>query len=342
MPQPAKGIRLFRRTDTKIWYIRDGTRQHSTRTRDRGQAEAALAGYIAERDRPTGPATPDRMTVATALEIYGTQHAPTRRDAARIGYAIQALVLFLGHLLVASIRAATCRRYAVGRARAPGTVRRELGVLRAALRYCEVEGYLTAAPRVWLPKRPAPRDRWLTRCEVAQLVRAAYRNPRWRHLVPLIVVAVYTGTRCDAILRLRFMPSTEGGWVDTESGLLYRRGQGETETAKRRPPIPLPRRLLAHLKRWEANGQRYVVEVRGQRVGSVKTAWSSLLQAAAIPHCTRHDLRHTAITWGMQRGMNVADACGYFGISLEELQRTYWHHHPDFLKGAAAAMDRRR
>ena len=340
MPQPAKGIRLFRRKDTSIWYIRDGSRQHSTRTRDRRQAEAALAAHIAERDRPTGPATPEQMTIAEVLDIYGTQHAPTRRDPARIGHAINALVPIVGSLPVASIRGATCRRYEVARARAPGTVRRELGVLRAALNFCHVEGYLTAAPRVWLPQRPAPRDRWLTRREAAQLLRTAYRNPRWQHLAPFILVALYTGTRSDAVLRLRFMPSTKGGWVDTAAGRLYRRGTREAETSKRQPTIPLPRRLLAHLKRWESHGQRYVVEIHGQRVASVKTAWKSLLQAAGVGHCTRHDLRHTAITWAMQRGMDKWEASGYFGISWDELERTYGHHHPDHLKKAAEVMDR--
>lgn len=342
MPQPAKSTRLFCRNDTGFWYIRDGRRQYSTRTRDCRQAEAALAAYIAQRDRPPGPVTPARMTVAQVLEIYGTHHAPTVKDPARIGYAIDPLVRHLGSLPVAAIRRETCRHYEKERARAPGTVRRELGLLRAALRFCEKEGHLTAAPHVWLPNRPPPRDRWLTRGEVAKLLWTASRNPDWRHLVPFILVAVYTGTRSDAILRLRYMRSTEGGWVDTAVGRLYRRGTREAETAKRRPPIPLPRRLLAHLKQRAENGQRYVVEIHGQRVASVKTAWKSLLQAAGVDHCTRHDLRHTAITWAMQRGMDKWEACGYFGISWAELERTYGHHHPDYLKNAAAVMDRNR
>ena len=341
MPQSAKPARLFCRKDTEIWYIRDEKRQRSTRTRDRKQAEEALAAHIAERGRPTGPATPQQMTVARALEIYGTKHAPTVRDPVRIGHAIDPLVHHLGSLPVGSICSDTLSFYARERAKAPGTLRRELGVLQAALRFNKKEGYLTEAPHVSLPKRPPPRDRWLTRREVAKLLWTASRNPDWRHLVQLILVAIYTGTRSGPILRLRFMPSAQAGWVDTEKALLYRRGTCEPETAKRGPTIPVPRRLLARLKRWEANGQRYVVEFQGQPVKSVKTAWKSLLKAAGVDHCTRHDLRHTAITWAMQRGMEMADACHYFGISMQELQRTYWHHHPDHLKRAAAVMDRR-
>ena len=191
------------------------------------------------------------MTVAAALDIYATERAPTARDPVRIGYAIAALAPILGPLPVASVNGAVCRRYAKQRAKAPGTVRRELGTLQAAFNYCHAEGYLTSAPKVTLPAKTAPRDRWLTRGEAAKLLRAAYRNPKARHLARFILVALYTGSRAEAILRLRFMPSTDGGWIDVKAGRMYRRGSAQTESKKRTPPIPVPRALLAHLRRWE-------------------------------------------------------------------------------------------
>ena len=155
------------------------------------------------------------------------------------------------------------------------------------------------------------------------------------------MIAVHTGTRSDAILRLRFMPNTEGGWVDTKAGKMYRRGVGEAETKKRTPLIPIPRPLLAHLRRWERNGARYVVEVGGQRVASVKTAWKSALAEAGIDHTTPHDLRRSAVTWAMQRGADKWAAAGFFGLSLDMLERVYGHHHPDYLRSAVEAMERK-
>ena len=344
MPRTGKGPRLYRRRDREgVWIIRDtGRGERWTGTSDRRKAEAALARYIAERDRPTGPATPDRLTVADALDIYGREHAPTVRAPARIGYAIAALNPILGSLPVGSINGEVCRRYAKTRGKAPGTVRKELGVLQAAINYVHGEGFLTAPVKVKLPAKPAPRDRWLTRDEAAKLIRAAYRNPKAKHLARFILVALYTGTRSDTILRLRFMSNTEGGWVDTAEGVMYRRGDGEAETAKRRPPIRIPRQLLAHLRRWERNGARYVVEIDGQRVASVKTAWKTALAEAGIEHCTRHDLRHTAITWAMQGGADKWDAAGFFGLGLDMLERVYGHHHPDHMRSAVKAMERRR
>ena len=183
MPTTAKGARLYRRRYTGFYLIRDtGRGERSTGTRDRREAEAVLARYIAERDRPIGPATPDQMTVANALDVYGREHAPIVKDPERIGYAIAALTPILGALPVGTITGEVCRRYARTRDKAPGTVRKELGVLQAALNFCHAEGYLTAAPKLRLPAKPPARDRWLTRGEVARLLRAAYRNPKSRHL----------------------------------------------------------------------------------------------------------------------------------------------------------------
>jgi len=49
-------------------------------------------------------------------------------------------------------------------------------------------------------------------------------------------------------------------------------------------------------------------------------------------------LRHTAATWLMQRGADPWKAAGFLGMSVEVLLDTYGHHHPEFLREAAAAI----
>ena len=339
MSRPSKGARLFRRGGR--YYIRDGDRRLATGTRDSREAEAALARYIAEKGRRVGPASPDRMTVAEVLDVYGAERAPLTKSAERIGYAIAALVPILGSLPVANLTGAVCRLYEKSRGVALGTARKELGTLQAAINYCYAEGYLTAPRKVSLPAKPPPRDRWLTRDEAARLIRAAYRNPKSRHLARFILIAIYTGSRSSAILGLRFVRHTHGGWIDTERGLIYRRAEGTAETKKRQPPVPVPPKLLAHLLRWERMGARWAVEIEGQRVGSVKRAWATALAEAGIEHATRHDLRHTAITWAMQCGADKFSAAGFFGLTMDQLEATYAHHHPDHLRSAVEAMQRR-
>ena len=99
------------------------------------------------------------MTAADALELYGSEHAPTVKDPVRIGHAIAALVPIVGSLPVAGLTSEVCRRYAKARGKAAGTIRKELGTLQAAVNHCHAEGYLTAAPKLRLPaKPPSPRS----------------------------------------------------------------------------------------------------------------------------------------------------------------------------------------
>jgi hypothetical protein len=56
-----------------------------------------------------------------------------------------------------------------------------------------------------------------------------------------------------------------------------------------------------------------------------------------LKNVTPHSLHHTA----MHRGVTIADAAGYFGVSTATLERVYWHHHPDFQRSAVEAMERK-
>lgn len=277
-----------------------------------------------------------------ALTIYAEEHAATVAAPERIGYAIDALDAFWGDLPVSAVKGETCRRYAKTRDRADGTVRRELGTLQAALKYCAKEGYLTIAPAVTLPPKPPAKERWLTRDEAARLLRAARSLPKGRHLADFVLCGLYTGSRKASILGLHIdTPSVTGGHVDTVQGVLYRRPAGKRETAKRQTPARLPARYLAHLRRQARNGRRFVVEDRGQRLGDIRKAWSHACEIAGLDDVTPHTLRHTAITWTLQRGARIWDVAGYFGASVETIERTYGHHSPDWQQSAVDALERR-
>lgn len=360
MPSRAKGARLFWREDREHWEIRDtkdGKRVRiATGTGCRQQAEDTLADYIGEKHGPTGgPAQAQDLSISQAIAYYLEEHAPTTAAPERLIAAVKPLDAFWGDLPVSAIRGATCRKYARERGRADGTIRRELNVLQAALNHCLREGYLLSAPKVVRPPRPPAKERWLTRREAAWLLRAARNlNRDGQHLADFILCGLYTGSRKQTILTLHInLLSLTGGHVDTVNGLIYRRPGAKSETKKRQPPARLPAKYLAHLRRQAAHGRNYVVEdYKGRRIGDIKTGWNKarlLATDLAAKHgiainlsdVTPHTLKHTAITWALQRGATMWDVAGYFGTSVETIERVYAHHAPNHMQSAVEAMNRR-
>jgi integrase len=53
---------------------------------------------------------------------------------------------------------------------------------------------------------------------------------------------------------------------------------------------------------------------------------------------TPHILRHTCATWLMQKGVNLWDAAGFLGMTVQQLEQGYGHHHPDYQEEAVAAL----
>ncbi|MCI5042999.1 MAG: integrase [Donghicola eburneus] len=364
MPRRSKGPRLYWRTQKDrggVWEIRDtGNVRISTRTDSRPEAEAQLSEYIEQKHRPSGPTSAEELTIARALTIYAEERGPELADPDRAAYAIEALDDFWRDLKVSAISGATCRRYVAERGASSSTARRELGVLQAALKHCAREGYLIGVPEVWKPAPTPPVERWLTRQEAAWLIRGARAlNRDGRHLADFILCALYTGSRKASILALHIdQPSIHGGHIDTEQGVLYRAPAGEKETAKRRRPARLPSKYLAHIRRQAKRGRRFVVENhQGNRVADIRKGWSRAVELAETLAAERnieisltkadgkkinpHVLKHTAITWALQRGATSWDAAGYFSTSQETIQRVYGHHSPDWQSSAVSAMNRK-
>jgi integrase len=242
-----------------------------------------------------------------------------------------------------------------------GGARRDLEDLRAAINHHAKEGFHRGIVRVLLPRRGEPRTRWLTRNEAARLLRVCWRarevqtvhrGPNkgqkieterrpLRHLAKFILIGLYTGTRATAIAAASFEKGLGRSFVDVERGLYYRRAEGKAETKKRQPPVPIPPRLLAHLRRWAAKSTigDHVVEWSGSPVKSVKTAFKSAVRRAKLDGgASPHTLRHTAATWLMQAGVDKWEAAGFLGMSVQTLDRVYGHHHPEHLRTAARAI----
>lgn len=364
-PDTKFGARRRRGFTRYVWYIEwsDGTGTRSCSTgkvrEDHGGAQEAFKDWLASRARkPTGACNPSQMLIADMLSIYAQEHAPHTADPARIAYSIAPILgSFFGEKSADHIKGSMCRRYVKDRT-AQGisrrTAGRELETLRAAANYCKREGYLTEAPGFDIPERGEARDRWLTRKEAAALLRAARNEPKaMGHLPMFILIALYTGRRCEQqILPLQWQPNMTGGWVDLEAKLIHWRPLGRQETNKRiGQPTPIPDRLYRFLVYQRRRTVQYVLEIdastkkdkaRGKRVmrwaGDNRHAFETACTTAELVGVTRHTLKHTAITWLMQRGVPDFEVAGFTATSLDTIRRVYAHHSPDHLEAARTAL----
>jgi integrase len=291
------------------------------------------------------------VLIADVLNAYLSEHAPQTKSQEFLVHTARPILQWWDVKTLAEIKGSTCREYVKWR-RAQGvsqwTARHDLATLAAAVRfYAREYGPLSMVPVVTLPKKPRPRDRWLTRDEAAALLRAARARSETRHVARFILIGIYSGTRSRAILGLRWTPSAEGGWLDLEREVLYRQGREEEESRKRRPPARIHRRLLAHLRRWRRLDREQaidrVVHYQGRGIEKLRRSWESVCARAGVGEdVVPHTCRHTAATWQMQAGTDHFEAAGYLGMSIEMLVRVYGHHHPSFQSAAAQAAPGRR
>lgn len=271
--------------------------------------------------------------------MYAADRGKTLARPAEFFGTARRLMAWWGERKVSEIRGSTCRAY-VAQASSVTTAKRDLEFLRAAVKHYAREVGMTAVPIFTMPPRSDSRTRWLTRQEAARLLRAARNGMARDHLARFILIGLYTGTRSGAILELQWHPNTQGGWVDLERGVMHRRAIGKTETKKRRPPVRIPSRLLAHMRRWRRadQGIRHVVHYNGRGIAKITGSWNVARKRAGLDDVvTPHVCRHTRATWLAQAGVPVWEAAGSLGMTAAVFEAIYGHQHPDYQKQAAEA-----
>ncbi len=364
MPRKPQPPRLWFRPDTATWIIKDGAKRIGT-----GCAEAEIAGaqqqlaaYISGKyEAPRGGRSAE-ITIGDVLLVYDEERAAQTSRPKETRAAISRLNDFFGAMVVSEIKGKTCRDFAAQRGTDAGA-RRDLEVLRAALRTYHKEHGLDMLPAVTLPAKSVPRERYLTRPEAARLLLACLgwemvrkgdteiwrrrRDQKRAHLARLVLIGIYTGTRLGAILNLQWIRNTSGGWVDLERGVIFRRAEGERVAHnKRKTPVKMARRLQAHMRRWkrldgwedDREGLRYVVHYLGAPIIKPQKAFRSARAAVGLgDDVVPHILRHTRGTWLAQARISPREAAASLGLTEAEYERTYLHNDPDFQSAAAEA-----
>lgn len=338
MPRPRKPPRLWLRRDEGIWVILDGGRQIRTgcRSDERGKAEDALRDYLNNKASKTPVrADPNKTTLGEILARYVDDVGPEMKAPERLIYGINALAPYWGDLTPDDVSIQRTREYERIRNVSASTVRRELGVLQAALNHAESAMHLANPPQIKLPKKTPPRDRWLSPEEVDHLLQYAPD-----HLARFIQIALVTGRRMRAILNLRWAEHDSGGWIDLDQGVIHFNGRDETESKKQKGSVRMTQSLLNAALQWQRDGNESVIHFHGKPINDIGTSFDAACERVGLTGVSPHTLKHTAVTWAFQDGITLEDASAYFATTVQTLIETYRKHSPHHNQRAVAVMER--
>jgi integrase len=285
-------------------------------------AEAAeLVGHIEQR-KPR-----QRLTVGQIVEAYLEQSEAIWKEVDRHHW--KALEGTFGKLLAGAVTEGQCKDFAARDGRSVGSIRKGLGILRAALRWAEKKGLIDKAPHIWLPQAPPPKDRRLSREEYAKLELAAERSP---HLGAFLAIARFTAARAGAILSLRWEQ------VDFSQRRISLGGAGRQ---KKRAVVPVHPDLawrLVLMREIAETGD--VIEWAGKPVKSIKNAFRRAVKDAGLgKEVTPHVLRHTAASWMAEAGVPMSEIAAVLGHrDSRTTERVYARMSPEYLQKAVKAL----
>ncbi|AHJ63227.1 Integrase/recombinase (XerC/CodV family) [Granulibacter bethesdensis] len=337
--------RLFLRN--RVWCIefyQDGQRhRYSTGQTDEQAAKRFLADH---EDRKL--AFGITITLSEALDRYQRSRENKIMDMRRLLEVSASLKKYLGHFRIDQINQARWDDYAhnrktrpprrgdpskhIPRPVAPGTLRREFNVLKAALRRAWKDDLLKKTPALETPVAHAVRDRYLTKQEARRLMDVC-ETP---HVRVFLALAMYTGARKSSILaltwdRVDFLHST----VDFQE-------PGRPLTKKRRAIVPINSQLQAVLK--EAHASRtcdHVVSYYGRAIPyGLRWSFRKVCERAELGWVpTPHYIKHSVVSWLAMAGVPVDAAADLVATDATTLKRVYRKFDPNYLRTVADALE---
>lgn len=316
-------LKLYRGTWAAVRSVNGRTERTSLRTRDSGEARRRLADW-------TKAATGD--TIADLVKVYLADKDRTAIRATDLHGSWKNAQAHFGHLRPDQVTRDVCRAYAIQRTaagRKPATIRKELECVRAAVNFNK-----KGAEAVWeLPAPPPHKDRALSKGEARRLVRAARPIP---HVRAFIVLSLCTAARSSALLGLTW------DRVDFERRIItLALGDALDGQRKNRARVPMNARAYRYLR--VLHGWRtcnHVIEWGGGGLRSIKKGFGAATLRADLDDVTPHTLRHTAASWMVMAGVPIVEVSKLMGHSDSRVTyRVYAHLAPDYLQGAAKALN---
>jgi integrase len=329
--------RLARSTRSGNWEIAfserlDGkthSRRISTWTKDRIEAEAALTSFLTGTDKLRTSLSSPR--VSDVLDHYEEYVLAERRGETQ-QICIRLLRRGFKDVFVSDLTPATILRYRQDRNVQSGTLRRELGTLRAALAYCKKHQLIKGdLPFIELPRKSQSKETYLTRSQAEHFLDLALAHSagkkRLTRLTRFVFIALTTAARRDAILGLRW------DRVDWDGNTINFQEPGEQLHNKRRVIVPISKRLrpiLEQAYRERKPGNPFVLDERA----SIRKTWETWVKKTPYPHICPHDCRRTWATLAVQAGVSIVDVAAILGDSIEIVLKHYAKHVPGMAQKA--------
>lgn len=345
----------------------EGSKELSTRKTDYPSAKAFYDRWWKQNLGIQSARPAEDVLLNELLDDYLQDRRNVAAAPERLQYASRALLTYWGGKPASVVNRYTCAEYVDFRLRqhekrfptreplSINTIRRELGVLRTALNMAFKDRTIDSQIFVFLPSEIRSDIEYFKCDEAIGLLRAARSVGRAKdHIRLFLWIGFLTGRRKQAILGLKWRH------IDFDADIIRWDADVRSETNKKRPVARLPRRLKKTLLRHRAHhpDDEYVITYQAGSVSDIKTAFKAtvnfyrLQQAKTqekfngaardpetiLPVAYPHMMRHSCATWLMQKGNDRRETCEFLGMSEETLIRRYYHHHPDFQKGAADAF----
>ena len=270
------------------------------------------------------------MTVNDLLDAYLADRTPVVVDVDNLTRKASILRPHFGGHDIGAITPQIVLDYTARRCERvqPATVRRELIIFKAALRFAWRRGWLPAVPSLPVPSAAPPRQRVLDAAEILRLADACASD---RALSLFLAIALATGARRTAICELTW------DRVDLDRGIVdLRAPHPRAARRKNRAVAPIPPSLVELLRVIPRDGPRLIAVTPGTIGARLRRAAST----AGLDGISAHVLRHTVAT-ELLRHVPLVIASRMLGHrSVAITEQVYGHLAVDDLRPAATATGR--
>lgn len=296
-------------------------------TSDKAEATRRAPARFAELTRPRGSTVAD-IWAAYLIDKEG------RAITGTMEYTWRALKARFAAIDGQAVTIADCRAHIKERRASgiqDGTIHTELGHLRTVLLWGEKHRMIDRAPAIERPSKPDPKDRHLTRQEVAAIEQAAHVP----HIALAVKLMIGTGARITAALQLTW------DRVNFEKGIVDLRNPFDPVQRKKRAQVPINAGLLEALREAkEGATTAYVIEWAGGPVKSIKRGLAAAAKAAGVEDVSPHVFRHSAAVWLAEAGHPMSEIAQFLGHSDSRItERVYARYSPGHLRRLADDLE---